>query len=92
MSHYNSRIWLNSTESHYTGSVTCFDGVVSNRGKPPERYTFLELSDCHGKSRIHYDNNLDMIAFIDKLKLLKNEIELFIAHLEHESTGIKNEN
>jgi hypothetical protein len=80
---YNTRTWLNSTESHYTGSVVCFDGIVSNRGKPPEQYTFLELSDCHGKSRIHYDNNLDMAAFIQKLRLLQSEIDNFIEHLEN---------
>jgi hypothetical protein len=80
---YNTRTWLNSTESHYTGSVVCFDGIVSNRGKPHERYTFLELSDCHGKSRIHYDNNLDMAAFIQKLRLLQSEIDNFIEHLEN---------
>lgn len=80
---YNTRTWLNSIESHYTGSVACFDGIVSNRGKPPERYTFLELSDCHGKSRIHYDNNLDMLAFIQKLRLLQAEIDNFIEHLEN---------
>lgn len=85
METYNKRTWLNSEDSHYTGSVCCHDGVVSNRGKPAERYTFLELADCHGKSRIHYDANLDMPAFIDKLKLLRSEIDAFIIHLEHES-------
>lgn len=75
-------MWLNSMDSHYTGSIICHDGIVSNRGKPPARYTFLELSDCHGKSRIHYDDNLDMDAFIQKLTLLRSEIDNFISHLE----------
>lgn len=82
MEKYNKRVWLNSERSHYTGSIVCHDGVVSNRGNPAERYTFIEISDCHGKSRIHYDNNLDMQDFVDKLKLLRDEIELFIEHLE----------
>ena len=82
MEKYNKRTWLNPVESHYTGSITCHDGVVSNRGKPPERYTFLELSDCHQKSRIHFDNNLEMVDFINKLKLVRNEIDNFIEHLE----------
>ena len=82
MEKYNTRMWLNSIDSHYTGSIVCHDGVVTNRGKPPARYTFLELSDCHGKSRIHYDDNLDMEAYIDKLKLIQSEIQNFIDHLE----------
>jgi hypothetical protein len=47
-------------------------------------YIYIQKS-CHGKSRIHYDANLDMPAFIDKLKLLRSEIDAFITHLEHES-------
>ena len=82
MKKYNTRTWLNSIDSHYTGSIVCHDGIVSNRGKPPSRYAFLELSDCHGKSRIHYDDNLDMDAFIQKLTLLRSEIDNFISHLE----------
>ena len=85
MKKYNTRVWLNSIDSHYTGSIVCHDGVVTNRGKPPARYTFLELSDCHGKSRIHYDDNLDMEAYIDKLKLIQSEIQNFIDHLEKSS-------
>lgn len=82
MKKYNTRVWLNPIESHYTGSVVAHDGIVSNRSKPPARYTFLELSDCHGKSRIHYDDNLDMDAFIQKLTILRSEIDNFISHLE----------
>jgi len=85
MEKYNTRMWLNSINSHYTGSIVCHDGIVTNRGKPPARYTFLELSDCHGKSRIHYDDNLDMEAYIDKLKLIQSEIQKFIEHLEKSS-------
>lgn len=82
MEKYNTRKWLNALDSHYTGSLVCHDGVVTNRGKPPARYTFLEISDCHGKVRIHYDDNLDMKSYIEKLKLIQSEIDSFIEHLE----------
>jgi hypothetical protein len=85
METYNKRTWLNSEDSHYTGSVCCHDGVVSNRGKPAERYTFLEIASCHTKARIHTDDNLTLTDYIDKLKLLRSEIDAFITHLEHES-------
>ncbi len=83
MEKYNKRTFLNGINSHYTGSVVCHDGVVSNRGKPAERYTFIEIADCHGKVRIHTDLNLTMDEYIDKLKLLINELEDFVSHLEH---------
>lgn len=79
---YNKRIWLNSDKSHYTGSLVCHDGIVSNRGKPKARYVFMEVSDCHGKARIHTDDNLSISDYIDKLKLIRDEIDLFIDHLE----------
>lgn len=82
MEKYNKRIWLNTTDSHYTGSATFHDGIVSNQGKPAERYTFMEITDCHRKVRIHYDHNLDMQAYIDKLSLLRDEIDNFINHLK----------
>ncbi len=84
MEKYNTRKWLNSIDSHYTGSIVCHDGVVTNRGKPPARYTFLEISDCHGKTRIHFDDNLDMPAYIQKLKLIQQELQNFIDHLEQD--------
>ena len=82
MEKYNKRVWLNSANSHYTGSIVCHDGIVSNRGNPAARYTFLELSSCHGKVRIHFDDNLTMLDYIDKLKLIQSEIQEFIDHLE----------
>ena len=83
MKKYNKRTWLNSTDSHYTGSIVSHDGIVINRGKPPARYTFIEISDCHGKTRIHYDDNLDMEAYIEKLTLIRNELDDFIEHLKN---------
>lgn len=82
MDKYNKRIFLNGINSHYTGSLVCHDGIVSNRGKPPARYTFIEVSDCHGKVRIHTDDNLQLEDYINKLKLLQTEINNFITHLE----------
>ena len=85
MEKYNTRMWLNSIDSHYTGSVVCHDGIVTNRGKPHARYTFIEIADCHGKTRIHFDDNMDMDAYIDKLKLIQSELQNFIDHLEKSS-------
>lgn len=85
MKAYNKRKWLNRVDSHYTGSIVCHDGIVSNRGKDPARYTFIEIADCHGKARIHYDDNLDMNAYIEKLKIIRSEVDDFILHLENKN-------
>ena len=81
---YNSRQFLNPPSSHYTGSLVCFDGTeVINQGKELERYTFVEVSDCHGKVRLHKDNNLLMRDFILKLRFMAHELNQFANHLEN---------
>jgi hypothetical protein len=85
---YNDRVWLNSEESHFTGSMVCFDGVIKNQGKPAERYTFVELRDCHGRIRLHVDKNSEneLEEFRDKLLLLQETLDCFIDHLNKELT------
>ena len=81
---YNKRTWLNKEGSDYTGSVVAFDGETFWHGEK-FRNTFLQISDCDSSIRLHKkdaDTETDMADFIDKMKLLKSEIELFINHLE----------
>ena len=79
---YNRRTWLNSQKSDNTGSVVAFDGKVTYDNQLVNS-TFLEISDCRSKIRLHLTTDDSKSEFIDKLKLLKNEIELFINHLEN---------
>lgn len=80
MSSYNKRTWLNKDNSPSLGSVVAFDGEVKY-SDATERTTFLALSDCSKTIKI-IRNTESIEDFIDKMKLLKNEIELFINHLE----------
>lgn len=82
--YYNSRTWLNGPESSSTGNVVCFDGIT-DYSDGPYRNVFVSVSDCHVSARLHkcYDEPVE--SFIDKLKLLRTEIDNFINHLEHES-------
>lgn len=77
---YNKRVWLNKTSSPSLGSVVAFDGDVEY-SNGTERTTFLAISDC-GKTIKLIKNTEGIDDFIHKMKLLKNEIELFIDHLE----------
>lgn len=81
---YNSRQWLNPPESHYTGSIVCFDGLnVVNQGKTLDRYSFVEISSCHGKVRIHKDANLTDEQFKQKIHTMITELIDFVEHLEN---------
>lgn len=80
---YNKRTWLNKENSPSIGSVVAFDGDVKY-SDGIERTTFLALSDC-GKT-IKLSRNTESIEdFIDKMKLLKSEIDSFIDYLTQKS-------
>lgn len=81
MKTYNKRTWLNKEDSPSLGSVVLFDGEVEY-SDGTERTTFLAISDCSKTIKL-IKNTEKAEDFIEKLKLLKNEIELFINHLEN---------
>lgn len=79
---YKVHSLLNGGNSHYTGAIVCVDGTnLMQTGRLLDRYTFIEISDCHGKVRIHKDPNLPMKDFIDKLDTLEMEISFFKQYL-----------
>lgn len=85
MKKYNKRTWLNSKKSDSTGSVVAFDGRLVDFDGKEYNSTFLEIADCRNKIRLHITSDDTRKDFIKKMKLLKNEIELFINHLENEN-------
>lgn len=80
---YASRKWLNPISSDSSGSVCAFDGDVTDLDTD-NKYTqrFLEVADCRGKVRLHQTSDDTKEHFIQKLKLLRYEIDEFIKHLE----------
>ncbi|WP_337941445.1 hypothetical protein [Parabacteroides sp.] len=78
---YNKRTWLNKPGSPSTGNVVAFDGVTAWKGVNVKD-TFLSISDCNNSIRLHRIDDDSTEDFIDKMKLLKDEIEQFIGYLE----------
>lgn len=81
MKTYNKRTWLNDLKSSSTSSIVTFDGAVQYPDKI-YRDTFVKISDCKDSIKLHKKDIEPMEEFTKKLRLLKNEIELFINHLE----------
>lgn len=80
MKKYNKRTWLNKDDSPSLGSVVAFDGEVKY-SDATERTTFLAISDCSKTIKL-IKNTETIDDFINKMELLKTEIELFINHLK----------
>lgn len=80
MEKYNKRTWLNKEDSPSIGNVVAFDGETIWKGEK-YRNTFLSISDCAVSARLHKTEDDTIDDFIDKMKLLRNEIDEFIKHL-----------
>ena len=78
---YNRRTWLNKPDSPSTGSVVAFEGDVLWKGEKIQS-AFLSVADCNVSARLHKTDGDSMQDFIEKMTLLKDEIELFINYLE----------
>lgn len=85
--YYSRRTWLNDPESFSTGSVVAYDGEITYEDSiKPDRRLSLKISDCHQIICLHngsYDTKED---FVKKMKLLRDEIDLFINHLESDKS------
>jgi len=81
MKKYNKRTWLNKDGSPSIGNVVAFDGETTWKGEK-YRNTFLSISDCAVSARLHKTDDDTIDDFIDKMKLLRSEIDYFIEHLE----------
>lgn len=77
---YNKRTWLNKDDSPSLGSVVAFDGEVKY-SDGADRTTFLAISDC-GKTIKLIKNTENIEDFIEKMELLRSEIDQFINHLK----------
>ncbi|HEY5588560.1 MAG TPA: hypothetical protein VIK86_06360 [Candidatus Paceibacterota bacterium] len=84
MEKYNKRTWLNNAESSSTSNIVAFDGDVKYSDEI-FRDTFVHISDCKNSIKLHKKDSEPMESFIEKLKLLKTEIELFINNLEQKN-------
>lgn len=81
MEKYNKRTWLNKDDSPSIGNVVAFDGETMWKGEKL-RNTFLSISDCTFSIRLHKTDDDSIDDFIEKMKLLRNDIDEFIKHLE----------
>ena len=83
MKTFCKRYFLNDPSSPSTGSVVAYDGP--DPWKPEDRFTFLEVGDCHVKARIHQTALEGPTQFILKMERLRAVLDVFIIHLKSEN-------
>jgi len=77
---YSKQAWLNIKGSPSTGAVVAYHGP-SPWSEDTDK-TFLEVSDCHYKVRLHKTDVESMRNFIRKLRKLAKIAEDFATWLE----------
>ena len=75
---YNKRTWLNKKNSTSTGNVV----AMVYKDEEEVITAMLSISDCYNSARLHKTSEDTMKDFIDKMRVLNNEITLFIEYLE----------
>lgn len=81
--YYSKRTWLNDEDSPSTGSIVCFDGVeIDEEGKeyPLKKINITGCFQTIKLHQAHYDTKED---FLNKVTLLRDELNEFIEHLEN---------
>ena len=84
---YNKRTWLSPDTYDHTSSVVAFEGEVTYKDKRL-RDAFLEVSDCRNKIRLHLTSDDTIYSFTERIRLLRDELNLFIEYLEKEGEKI----
>lgn len=81
MNLYSNKTWL-TKNNYFTSSVVAFFGPSPwNEEEANRKVMFLEISDCHGKIKLHKGEKETIKHFITKLEKLRNEIDKFISFL-----------
>ena len=75
---YNRRTWLNRENSTSTGNVV----AMVYKDEDEDITAMLSISDCYNSARLHRTSEDTMEEFIDKMKILNEEITLFVKYLE----------
>ncbi len=86
---FSLRTWLNPDGHSSTGSIVVFDGMSSwtNMDGEPQKTMFIEVSDCHGKVRIHQAKSDTREMFTAKVRVMHDVLSEFLAHLDRLSNA-----
>lgn len=90
---YNKHKMLNPPYLTATSGITCIDSYQMHTTKMAKEWEeeegfrdlLVEIMDCQGKIRLH-NRGGDFKDFKNKIKILRNELDLFLTHLENTPT------
>lgn len=80
---YCKKEFLTDSSDPGTSTVVSFYGDVTwHKESGPEQLSFLEISSCHERARLHRTHEMTEQQWIDQVRRLKKHIEEYLRFLE----------
>ncbi|RLI67689.1 MAG: hypothetical protein DRP02_14050 [Candidatus Gerdarchaeota archaeon] len=80
---YCKKEFLTDSPEQSTSSVVSFSGRVQwGKNDKPEPISFLEISNCHEKARLHQTYEMTDAEWVMQVKRLRDHINNYLTFLE----------
>lgn len=80
---YCKKEFLTDSPEPSTSSVVSFHGMVQwGRNDKPEPLSFLEISSCHERARLHRTYEMTAQEWIAQVRRLRSHIDEYLSFLE----------
>ena len=85
MKTYCKKEFLTDSPEPSTSSIVSFSGLVQwGKNDKPEPLSFLEISSCHERARLHRTYQMTSQEWINQVRRLRNHVNEYLAFLEKE--------
>lgn len=81
---YCNKEFLIDSSDYSTSSVVTFHGNIKwRKNDNPESLSFLEIANCHFKTRLHRTYDMTHQEWVDQIRRLRDHINLYLDFLEN---------
>ncbi len=83
MTTYCKKEFLTDSPEPSTSSVVSYSGLVQwGKNEKPEFLSFLEISSCHERARLHRTYEMTAQEWIDQVRRLREHVDCYLKFLE----------
>jgi len=79
---YCRKQFLTDDPEPSTSTVVSFHGNMKWGKDSEDEVSFLEISSCHERARLHRTYEMSPQEWIEQMKRLRNHIDLYVDYLE----------
>lgn len=88
MATYCKKEFLTDAPEPSTSSIVSYSGLIQwGKNDKPEPLSFLEISSCHERARLHRTYEMTAQEWINQVRRLRNHVDEYLAFLEQEEVS-----